>query len=78
MKVQHSLIGELTVYEFKLEQNTWEATINICSAKDEDVVVHRNPMVQEILFELQELRRSGKVNTHASISILCVHVFPAF
>ena len=38
MNMQHSLIWELRLYEFKLSHNVTEAVENICCAKDEDAV----------------------------------------
>ena len=40
MKVQWSLIQELMFYEFGLDHNTVEATINVCGAEDEGTVAY--------------------------------------
>ena len=57
MNVYRSLIWELTFYVFELV----EATKNICGAKVEGAIDHRNEIVQKILHGLQEAWRSGKV-----------------
>ena len=49
------------IYEFKLGQNTTEATKNICCEQDEGTVDRSNQMVQEILLVLQRPQQSGKV-----------------
>ena len=55
MKAQNSLIEELMLYQFKVNNNAVKATKNICCAKGEDAVDPQltNQIVQEILFRLQ-------------------------
>ena len=38
--MEHSLIWELMIYEFKLDYNTTETTKNICCARGEGAVDH--------------------------------------
>ena len=53
MNVQHSLIWELKLYQFKVGHNVTEATKSICCVKGA-VTQYSNQMVQEILLRLQE------------------------
>ena len=61
------------IYEFKLGQNTTEATKSICCEQDEGAVDHSNQMVQEILLVLQRSNnqaKSGRPKTMNSEDIL--------
>ena len=62
MNVQHSLIWELILYEFKLGHNTTEVTKNTYCMKGEGPVDYNssNQMVSKILLRLQEPQQSGK------------------